>query len=390
MTMDDGTEPALELSFVIPCLNEAPTLAATIADCHRGGRGAAVPYEVVVADNGSSDGSLAIAQRAGARVVAVPQRGYVAALQAGIAAARGRFVLMGDADSTYRFDQAPAFLAPLQRGADLVMGNRFLGTIEPGAMPFLHRYLGNPVLSLLGRVLFGIGIGDFHCGLRGFRRDSIEGLSLCCTGMEFASEMVIKASLRDLRLVEVPTDLRPNPPGRQPHLRTWRDGWRHLKFMLSFSPRYAFLGLGALCLFASLALALAYNLALGIFTGATSLLVAGFLFFAACALLSDYVTTRFFFARRYGNHVGRGGRWIDRLLTNRSGVDRLMKIAALSLLLGIALVFVTSEVYQSGATSARNVSQLAFLASGLLSITLFSYLTGAKISTLLAFQDRQI
>jgi len=390
MTTDDGIEPGIELTFVIPCLNEAPTLAATIADCHRGGIGAAVPYEVVVADNGSTDGSIQIARREGARVVAVPQRGYGAALQAGIGAARGRFVLMGDADSTYRFDQAPLFLEPLQRGADLVMGNRFRGTIEPGAMPFLHRYLGNPVLSLMGRVLFGIEIGDFHCGLRGFRRSSIEGLSLCCIGMEFASEMVIKASIRDLQLVEVPTDLRPNPPGRQPHLRTWRDGWRHLKFMLSFSPRYAFLGLGALSLLGSLVLSLAYGLELGIFTGATSLLVAGFLFFAGCALLSDYVTTRFFFARRYGNHVGRGGRLIDRLFTARSGVDRLMKVSALSLLLGAALALVTSEVYQAGAASARQVSQLAFLVSVFLSSALFSYLTGAKISTLLAFQDRQL
>ena len=384
MTMDD----AIELSFVIPCLNEAPTLAATIADCHRGGSAATVRYEVIVADNGSSDGSIDIAQLHGARVVSVAQRGYGAALQAGIQAASGQFVLMGDADSTYCFDQAPLFLAPLRAGADLVMGNRFQGTIEPGAMPFLHCYLGNPVLSLLGRVLFGIEIGDFHCGLRAFRRSSIEGLSLCCTGMEFATEMVIKASIRDLRLVEVPTDLRPNPPGRRPHLRTWRDGWRHLKFMLSFSPRYAFLAFGLFCLIASLALYLAYAVELTIFTGTTSLLVAGFLFFASCALLSDYATTRFFFARRYGNHAGRGGRLIDRLLSARSGVDRLMRLSALSLLVGIVLALVTSRSYSAAAASARDVSQLAFLTSVFLSITLFSYLTGAKISTLLAFQDR--
>jgi len=384
MTMHD----AIELSFVIPCLNEAPTLAATIADCHRGGSAAKVRYEVIVADNGSSDGSIEIAQQHDARVVSVPQRGYGAALQAGIQAARSEYVLMGDADSTYRFDQAPLFLARLRGGADLVMGNRFQGTIEPGAMPFLHCYLGNPVLSLFGRVLFGIEIGDFHCGLRAFRRDSIEGLSLCCTGMEFASEMVIKASIRDLKLVEVPTDLRPNPPGRRPHLRTWRDGWRHLKFMLSFSPRYAFLGFGMLCLLGSLALYLAYAVELTIFTGTTSLLIAGFLFFASCALLSDYATTRFFFARRYGNHVGRGGRLIDRLLSARSGVDRLMRLSGLSLLVGIVLAFITSQIYRTAAASARDISQLAFLTSLFLSITLFSYLTGAKISTLLAFQDR--
>jgi len=379
---------AFELSFVIPCLNEAPTLAATIADCHQGGNAAAVRYEVIVADNGSTDGSIDIARQNGARVVSVPQRGYGAALQAGIQAARGQFVLMGDADSTYRFDQAPLFLSSLRGGADLVMGNRFKGSIENGAMPFLHRYLGNPVLSLFGRVLFGIEIGDFHCGLRAFRLSSIEGLSLCSTGMEFASEMVIKASIRDLTLVEVPTDLRPNPPGRRPHLRTWRDGWRHLKFMLSFSPRYAFLAFSVICLLASLVLYFAYAVQFAIFTGTTSLLVAAFLFFASCALFSDYTTTRFFFARRYGSHVGRGGRLIDRLFTVRSGVDRLMRLSALSLLVGIGLSIVTSQIYRSAAASARDVSQLAFLTSLFLSIALFSYLTGAKISTLLAFQDR--
>ncbi|MEX1324845.1 MAG: glycosyltransferase family 2 protein [Synechococcaceae cyanobacterium] len=385
--MPASAEP--QLSFVIPCLNEATTLAATIRDCHRGGDASGLSYEVVVADNGSSDGSVEIALHEGARVVAVPVRGYGAALRAGIAGAKGSFVIMGDADSTYRFDQAPLFLKPLQQGADLVMGNRFRGTIEPGAMPFLHRYLGNPVLSLLGRILFGIEVGDFHCGLRAFRRSSIKALSLCSNGMEFASEMVIKASIRDLRLAEIPTDLRPNPPGRRPHLRTWRDGWRHLKFMLSFSPRYAFLGLGALCLIGSLALYLAYVAELSIFTGTTSLLVAGFLFFSACALISDYVATRFFFVRRYGRHVGRGGRFIDRLLRSQSGIDRLLKVAAASLLLGIVLVMIASKAYQASPASARYVSQVAFLASMSLSVALFAYLTGAKISTLLAFQDRE-
>lgn len=385
MGMDDG----IELSFLIPCLNEAATLASTISDCHRGGQNAGVVYEIVVADNGSTDDSVAIAERNGARVVHAPQRGYGAALQAGIRASRGRFVLMGDADGTYRFDQASLFVQPLRQGADLVMGNRFRGTIASGSMPFLHRYLGNPVLSLLGRVLFGVTIGDFHCGLRSFRRSSIGELSLCSPGMEFASEMVIKASLRDLRMVEVPTDLRPNPPDRKPHLRTWRDGWRHLKFMFSFSPRYAFLLLGLLCLLASLGLYIAYGLRFAIFAGTTSLLVAGFFFFASCALLSDYVTTRFFFARRYGNRIGRGGRLVDRLITVRSGVDRLLRLSGFCLLLGIVLSIFTSEIYQAGANSYRDVSQLAFGASVFFSASLFSYLTAAKISTLMAFQDRQ-
>ncbi|WP_255100529.1 glycosyltransferase family 2 protein [Synechococcus sp. L2F] len=374
---------------MIPCLNEALTLAGTISDCHQGASACGVAYEIVVADNGSTDDSVDIALRHGARVVNVLQRGYGAALQAGIKATRGRFVLMGDADGTYCFDQASLFLEPLRHNVDLVMGNRFKGTIAYGAMPFLHRYLGNPVLSLVGRLLFGVSIGDFHCGLRAFRRRTYDELNLCCSGMEFASEMVIKASLRDMRIVEVPTDLRPNPPGRQPHLRTWRDGWRHLKFMLSFSPRYAFLSLGLLFLIASLALYFAYALEWSVFTGATSLLVAGFLSFSACALFSDYVTTRFFFARRYGSRVGRGGRMIDRLLTLRSGVDRLLRLSAACLVLGAVISILVWYAYELRIYSTRAIAQWAFLASLLFSIGLFAYLTGAKISTLLAFQDRQ-
>jgi len=183
------------LSFVIPCLNEALCILAVIEDCKLGGRHASVPFEVVVADNGSTDGSQQIAVEAGARVVNVPERGYGAALLAGISASRGDYILMGDADGTYDFKAASLFLSRLQDGADLVMGNRFRGLIEPGAMPFLHRWLGNPVLSGLGRLLFGISVGDFHCGLRGFNRHKIQSLSLCCSGMEFASEIFIKVSL---------------------------------------------------------------------------------------------------------------------------------------------------------------------------------------------------
>jgi hypothetical protein len=245
------------------------------------------------------------------------------------------------------------------------------------------------VLSLLGRILFGIEVGDFHCGLRAFRRSSIEALSLCSNGMEFASEMVIKASICDLCIKEIPTDLRPNPPGRRPHLRTWRDGWRHLKFMLSFSPRYAFLGLGSICLATSLLLYVAYAAELSVFTGTTALLAAGFLFFAACALISDYIVTRFFFVRRYSSHVGRGGRLIDRVLNKRSGVDRLMRVALISLILGVVLIVIASSAYRHSPIPIRHISQVAFLTSLSLSISLFSYLTGAKISTLAAFQDRE-
>ncbi|MCS5694487.1 glycosyltransferase family 2 protein, partial [Cyanobium sp. FGCU-6] len=186
------TSAAPLLSFVVPCLNEVGTIATVIKDCHEGGNATGEPYEVIVADNGSIDGSQDVAHQNGASVLSVPQRGYGAALIAGIQAAQGRHVLMGDADATYDFRQAPQFLARLVQGNDLVMGNRFQGQIAVGAMPLLHRYLGSPVLSALGRLFFGIRIGDFHCGLRAFDRDAILALNLRCTGMEYASEMVIK------------------------------------------------------------------------------------------------------------------------------------------------------------------------------------------------------
>lgn len=196
---------------------------------------------MLVADNGSTDGSVALAESAGARVVSVHERGYGAALLAGIRAASGQFVIMGDSDGSYDFSRLMPFLRQLRAGSSLVMGNRFLGGIEPGAMPALHRYIGNPVLSLIGRTFFRLRIGDFHCGLRGFSRDAVLDLGLVTPGMEFASEMIAKAALAGLRIDEVPTTLRPDGRGRPPHLRTWRDGWRHLRFLLLFCPRWLFL-----------------------------------------------------------------------------------------------------------------------------------------------------
>jgi glycosyltransferase involved in cell wall biosynthesis len=231
----------IELSVVMPCLNEAETLAvcvdkalAALAENHIAG-------EVIVADNGSTDGSQQIAIAHGARVVPVPLRGYGAALNAGIQAAHGKYVLMADADDSYEFAHIPRFLAELRNGSDLVMGNRFRGGIGPKAMPFLHRYLGNPVLSFLGSALFHAPIGDFHCGMRAFSKDAYERLALRTTGMEFASEMVVKSSLLGQKIAEVPTTLQKDGRSRPPHLKTWRDGWRHLRFLLMYSPRWLFL-----------------------------------------------------------------------------------------------------------------------------------------------------
>lgn len=232
---------SLELSIVMPCLNEAETLAICIQKAQSYLQQQEIVGEVIIADNGSTDGSREIASSCGARVVPVPARGYGSALRGGIAAARGQYIIMGDADDSYDFTNLNAFVEKLRMGYDLVMGNRFKGGIKPGAMPFLHKYLGNPVLTWLGRVFFGSPCKDFHCGLRGFRKDSIEALNLRTTGMEFASEMVVKASLCGFKITEVPTVLSPDGRSRPPHLKTWRDGWRHLRFLLLYSPRWLFL-----------------------------------------------------------------------------------------------------------------------------------------------------
>jgi glycosyltransferase involved in cell wall biosynthesis len=231
----------VELTILMPCLNEAETLAACIGKAQGFLKRTGTSGEVLIADNGSTDGSLEIAVRAGARVVAITRRGYGAALAGGIAAARGRYVIMGDADDSYDFSALDAFLEQLRRGSQLVMGNRFLGGIAPGAMPWLNRYVGNPLLSFAGRRFFHTPIGDFHCGLRGFDRAAILELRLRTTGMEFASEMVVKATLLGLNVTEVPTTLSPDGRTRKPHLRPFRDGWRHLRFLLLFSPRWLFL-----------------------------------------------------------------------------------------------------------------------------------------------------
>jgi glycosyltransferase involved in cell wall biosynthesis len=247
------TDKSVELSIVLPCLNERETLASCIRKAQSSLSRLGVSGEIIIADNGSTDGSRSIAAELGARVVEIPVRGYGAALQGGIEAARGEFVIMADSDDSYDLAGLDPFVAKLREGYDLVMGNRFLGGIAPGAMPPLHRYLGNPVLTAVGRIFFRSPIRDFHCGMRGFRRDAVLGLELRTTGMEFASEMVAKASLRRLRVTEVPTPLARDGRSRPPHLRSWRDGWRHLRFLLLYSPRYLFLLPGVLLMFAGIA-----------------------------------------------------------------------------------------------------------------------------------------
>ncbi len=289
----------------MPCLNEAETLAACIQKAQSAIAKDGLSAEIIVADNGSTDGSQAIAKELGARLVPVERKGYGSALIGGIQAARGEFVIMGDADDSYDFTAIAPLIARLREGCDLVVGNRFRGGIEPGAMPWSHRWIGNPVLTFISRVFFHTPVGDAHCGLRGFRKDAFERMKLRATGMEFASEMVIKASLKGMRIAEVPVALRPDGRSRPPHLRTWRDGWRHLRFMLLFSPRWLFLYPG-LALFAvgvvlsALLLAGPLHFA-GVRLDVHTLLVAGFLALIGYQLVLFAVFTKIF-AVRTGFH----------------------------------------------------------------------------------------
>jgi hypothetical protein len=294
---------AVELSVVLPCLNEAETVATCVAKALASLSELGVAGEVVVADNGSTDGSQALARAAGARVVDVPRRGYGAALRHGIDAACGTYVLMADADDSYALDDIGPFLTALRNGADLVMGNRFTGGIEPGAMPFLHRRLGNPVLSLLGRMFFRVPVGDFHCGMRAFRRDKALGLHLQTDGMEFASELVVRAAFGGLSITEVPTVLRKDGRSRAPHLRTWHDGWRHLKFLLAFSPPWV-LFYPAMGLFGVGALGVVV-LAFGARTiGDVSFSVQSMLAFATCLIVGAQAIGLAVISLAYANHLG--------------------------------------------------------------------------------------
>ena len=240
-TVEPAQDRQPELTVVMPCLNEAQTLGICIRKAQESFDRIGIAGEVVVADNGSTDGSQQIAEELGARVVPVERRGYGAALTGGIAAARGRWVIMGDADDSYDFSQLEPFVEGLREGYDLVAGNRFKGGIRPGAMPWLHRWLGNPTLSFIGKRLYGTPCGDIYCGLRGFDRQKIEQLDIRSSGMEFAIEMIVKATMQGLRVTEVPTTLSPDAEGREPHLNTWTDGWKSVRLLLLYSPKWLFL-----------------------------------------------------------------------------------------------------------------------------------------------------
>jgi glycosyltransferase involved in cell wall biosynthesis len=324
---------------------------------------------VVVADNGSTDGSQAIARAEGARVVDVPVAGYGAALMGGIEAARGRFVIMADADDSYDLAGLGPFVEALRGGADLVMGNRFAGGIAPGAMPPLHRYLGNPVLSFIGRLFFRSRIGDFHCGMRGFRRDAVLGLGLRTTGMEFASEMVVKATLAGLTVAEVPTTLSPDGRSRPPHLRTWRDGWRHLRFLLLYSPRWLFLYPGVLLMTLGLILGIAL-LPGPIEFGDRALDVTALLYAMAMVLIGFQAILFAVFARAFAMNEGllpvsRGLERAFRVVT----LERGLVLGVLALVAGLVVAVYSLVTWGSndfGALDTRDAIRVAVPAATLL------------------------
>ncbi len=357
-----AVEGDLELTILMPCLNEAETIAVCIEKAMGFLKRSNIKGEVLIGDNGSTDGSQAIATGLGARVVAVPTRGYGAALLGGIAAARGKYIIMGDADDSYDFSKLELFVEKLREGNELVMGNRFQGGIAKGAMPPLHRLVGNPVLSWIGRVLFHIPVGDFHCGMRGFNTASMRKLGLVTSGMEFASEMVIRSSLEGLKMAEVPATLAVDGRSRAPHLKTWRDGWRHLKLLLMYSPKWLFIFPGLLLMLAGAVLqgllwvgpfALGANITLDTNTYAA----ACFMLIAGVQLVSFGILARYYATLTGLLPRGRRSDLIYRLVTT----DTIVRAGAIVLALGVAIfgyaVWAWSQVDFGILTGAAHISR---------------------------------
>jgi len=339
---DTARGVALELTILMPCLNEAATLARCITKARSFLEAKGIAGEILIADNGSTDGSQAIALSNGARVVSVAERGYGAALHAGFVAARGEYVVMGDADDSYDFSRLDEFMTKLREGFDLVMGNRFAGGIRPGAMPWKNRHIGNPILSGIGRLFFGSPVHDFHSGLRAMKRSSYERLDLKTLGMEFASEMVVKATMLGMRVTEVPTTLDPDGRSSPPNLRPWRDGWRHLRFLLLFSPRWLFLfpGLMLMLLGAGLGAALIHGPIM--LTPRHGLDVHSLLYAAAAVLLGYQAVTFAFLARIFALNEG--------LVVDDASVRRLFRWFTLEL--GLAIGFVLMLAGLAGSVAA--------------------------------------
>jgi len=380
-----GVEQVCDLSVVLPCLDEAETLATCITKAQRAMKELAVDGEVIVADNGSADGSQEIARRLGARVIDVPVQGYGSALLSGISAARSEFVVIADADDSYDLSRLEPFVDALRGGAELVMGNRFLGGIEPGAMPTLNRYVGNPILTRLGRLLFRSPSGDFHCGMRAFRRSSILSLGLRTAGMEFASEMVVRATLAKLRIVEVPVSLSPDGRTRAPHLRPWRDGWRHLRFLFLYSPRWLFFYPGIALMLMGLALGIAL-LPGPLHIGSVGLDVNAFVYCAVAVIIGFQAVLFSVLARAFAVGAGllppsRNTERIFRVVTLEVG----LAVGALLLLAGIGLSIYTVWFWSGrsfGALSTSSTIRLVVPAAVLMILGLETVMASFFLSIL--------
>lgn len=348
----------MELTILMPCLNEAETLETCIKKAKTYLETSGVEGEILIADNGSTDGSQEIARRCGARVTDVAERGYGAALIGGCQAARGKYVIMGDADDSYDFLHLDPFMEKLREGYDLVMGNRFKGGIEPGAMPPLHRYLGNPVLSFIGRLFYPSDIGDFHCGLRGYNRESMMKLGLRTTGMEYASEMVVKATLYKLKIAEVPTTLKKDGRSHAPHLRSFRDGWRHLKFLLMHSPNWLFLYPGIF--FVILGLALLVGLMFGpVSIGNITLDIHTMLYGSAFTIIGASTIQFAVFTKTYAKNSGFIP--VNTEKTDKLTEDRVILAGAILLVLGIVATIVALTLWSRasfGALDPQHIMRL--------------------------------
>jgi glycosyltransferase involved in cell wall biosynthesis len=331
----------IELSIVMPCLNESETLETCIRKAQGFLQRSGIRGEIVIGDNGSIDGSQEIARRNGARVIDVPLRGYGAALYFATLGARGKYVIMGDSDDSYDFTDLMPFVQKLREGNDLVMGNRFLGGIKPGAMPWKNRYIGNPILSGIGRLTFRCPAKDFHCGLRGYSLEAFRRMDLRTTGMEFASEMVIKATLMGMRISEVPTTLSPDGRSRAPHLRPWRDGWRHLRFMLLYSPRWLFIYPGAVSILVGMLVG-GWLLPAPRWVGSVRLDIHTLLY-AGIAVVLGFQSVLFgFFAKAFAMNEG--------LLPPDKKLEKLFKIITLEVGLVIGFALLAAGVAGSAAS----------------------------------------
>ncbi len=348
---------AVELTILMPCLNEAETLEVCINKAKKFLTDNKVNGEIIIADNGSTDGSQDIATRNGARLVNVEEKGYGAALIGGCNAARGKYVIMGDADDSYDFLNLMPFLEKLREGYDLVMGNRFRGGIAKGAMPPLHKYIGNPVLSFIGRLFYPSKIKDFHCGLRGYNRESILSLNLQTTGMEYASEMVVKSTLNNLKMTEVPTTLSPDGRSRAPHLRSFRDGWRHLKFLLMHSPNWLFLYPGIF--FVALGLILTALLIGGPLTVSTVTFDIHTMLYASAAIVVG-VNIIFFsiYTKTYAKNTGFIPVKPKAAIFEKLTVEKGIAFGVILFILGFILTIVTLVVWSKSSFGATNPQSL--------------------------------